>query len=147
MVLPGLADKCLGAMRTGTRNAAMDLVLLYVEHEDVRGCDGAVADLITTFSSKQPKVAAAALRALTQVVQQFGAEQVNVKPIIQNLPKFFGHADKNVRTEASLLAVELHRRVGQALRPALAELKEIQAKELEAQFQDCLLYTSDAADE
>ncbi|WFD35891.1 hypothetical protein MCUN1_002759 [Malassezia cuniculi] len=135
-VLPGLADKCLGSMRTGTRNAAMELVLLYVAHEDVNGCDGPVSDLITAFSSKQPKVAAAALRALTQVVQQFGARQVNVKPIIQKLPAFFGHADKNVRAEASLLAVELHRCVGVALKPALAQLKEIQVKELEALFAD-----------
>ena len=133
-VLPAVADKCLGSMRTGTRNSALELVLVYVEQEDVMGCDGAVEDLITAFSSKQPKVAAAAIRALTQVVQQFGAKQVNVKPIIQRLPAFFGHADKNVRAEAAQLAIELHRCVGKALQPALSQLKEIQAKELEGQF-------------
>ena len=39
-VLPAVAEKCLGSMRTGTKKAALDLVLLYAENEDQNGCEG-----------------------------------------------------------------------------------------------------------
>jgi len=133
-VLPGVADKCLGSMRTGTRKAAQELVLLYAEHEDVPGCDGIIGDLCDKLASKQPKVVAANVHALALLVQNLGDEQVNAHLISQSIPHIFAHADKNVRTEGNTLAVELHRVMGAALAPVLSQLKDIQVKELERQF-------------
>ena len=33
-VVPALVDKCLGSTRAGTKNAAIELILLYVEVEN-----------------------------------------------------------------------------------------------------------------
>lgn len=41
-VMPAVSEKCLGSMRTGTRKAAYELILLYAEKEDVLGCEGLV---------------------------------------------------------------------------------------------------------
>lgn len=135
-VMPGVADKCLGSMRTGTRKAAQELVLLYAEQEDAKGCDGLIGDLREKLTAKQPKVVAANVGALALLVQQFGGEQVNARLIAQSIPLIFGHADKNVRAEGTVLAVELHRAMGAALTPVLSQLKDIQVKELERQFSE-----------
>ena len=60
---------------------------------------------------------------------------VNVKPVIKVLPKIFDHRDKNVRSEASLLTLELYRWVGQSLVGFLADLKPVQLKELTTMFE------------
>ncbi|WFD19793.1 hypothetical protein MCAP1_002029 [Malassezia caprae] len=135
-VLPGVADKCLGSMRTGTRKAAQELVLLYAEQEDVMGCDGLISDLCDKLASKQPKVVAANVNALALLVQNLGGEQVNTRLISQSIPRIFAHADKNVRSEGNVLAVELHRTMVAALAPVLSQLKDIQVKELERQFSE-----------
>lgn len=135
-VLPGIADKCLGSMRTGTRKAAQELVLLYAEQEDAKGCDGIIGDLCDKLTSKQPKVVAANVSALALLVQNLGGEQVNVRLISPCIPRIFAHADKNVRAEGTVLAVELHRVMGGALAPVLSQLKDIQVKELERQFSE-----------
>lgn len=134
VVMPGVAEKCLGSMRTGTRKAALELVLLYAEHEDTMGCDGLVSDISDKLAAKQPKVVAANVAALTALVRAFGGEQVNVRLVAQCVPKVFAHADKQVRAEGADLAVELHRWIGAGLAPVLAQLKDIQAKELEQRF-------------
>lgn len=132
--MPSVAEKCLGSMRTGTRNAARELVLLYAEKEDAKGCEGLVADLTDKLSSKQPKVVAANVAALAALVTEFGGEQVHVRAVSKCIPVVFAHADKNVRAEGAQLAVQLHRWMGAALSPVLSQLKDIQVKELEAKF-------------
>jgi hypothetical protein len=42
VVLPALVDKCLGSTRAGTRKAALEATLFYIEMEDVMGSEGAV---------------------------------------------------------------------------------------------------------
>ncbi|KAI3618428.1 hypothetical protein CBS9595_002791 [Malassezia furfur] len=133
-VLPAIAEKGLPSMRTGTRKHAHDLVLLYAAHEDAAGCDGLLADLCALLSSKQPKVVAANVAALSALVSAFGTQQLQVKGVVKRVPDVFAHADKNVRAEGTQLAVALHRYLGPALRPTLGQLKEIQVKELEAKF-------------
>ena len=59
---------------------------------------------------------------------------MSAKPIVKRIPDIFGHADKNVRAEGTALTVALHQYLGTALAPTLAQLKEIQVKELEAKF-------------
>jgi cytoskeleton-associated protein 5 len=77
---------------------------------------------------------AASITALKEAVRLFGPKQVRPKHILAKLPDLFGHSDKGVRAEASLLAVELHKWIGDAIEPTVALLKDIQAKELRAQF-------------
>ncbi|WFD06209.1 hypothetical protein MVES1_001551 [Malassezia vespertilionis] len=133
-VLPALAEKCLGSMRTGTRNASLELLMLYIEKEDAEGCDGALENITATFSAKQPKTVAANVAAVKDIVRDFGTQHVNVRGVVKRIPDIFAHADKNVRAEGVQLAIELHKYMGPALTPILSQLKDIQAKELEARF-------------
>jgi cytoskeleton-associated protein 5 len=133
-VVPSLMDKCIGAMRSGTKKAAIEIVALYAEVEDIVGCEALLADVIRTLSAKQPKVVAGSVSALTVLVGEFGPKQVTFKPVLKKLPDLFAHADKIVRAESALLAQELHKWIGAALEPTLSVLKEIQAKELREQF-------------
>lgn len=110
--------------------------MLYAENEDVLGCEALVSDVLAGLSAKQPKLVAGSVATLTELVRAFGPKQVTPKPIMKRLPDIFGHADKNVRAEGSQLAQELHRYLGAALRPTIESLKEIQAKELQAQFDE-----------
>jgi cytoskeleton-associated protein 5 len=41
-VMPAVVEKCLGSTRAGTKNAALELTLFYVEMEDVMGSEGIV---------------------------------------------------------------------------------------------------------
>lgn len=88
-VVPALVDKCLGSARAGTKNAATELILLYVEVEN--GGAGIVvssiaillsalfrvltfvigfkADLLPGLSAKQPKAVAATVAALKEMVR------------------------------------------------------------------------------
>jgi cytoskeleton-associated protein 5 len=50
--------------------------------------------------------------------------------VFKALPKIFGHADKNVRAEGSLLVQSFYSYVGDAIQPAIAELKPVQIKEI-----------------
>lgn len=135
--MPGLADKCLGSMRTGTRKAALELVLLYAENEKEPGCEGLIADLVQRLSSKQPKVVAANVAALAALVQTKDSNHVHTASIMPCLPTIFAHADKNVRAEGTTLAIALYRAVGSSsFRPVFAKLKDIQVKELEQRFSE-----------
>ncbi len=60
---------------------------------------------------------------------------VDPKPVLKALPKAFGHADKNVRAEASNLAVELYRWLREAMKTLIwAELKPVQQQDLDKLF-------------
>jgi cytoskeleton-associated protein 5 len=50
--------------------------------------------------------------------------------VFKALPKIFAHSDKTVRAEGSLLVQSLYSYVGDAIQPAIAELKPVQIKEL-----------------
>jgi cytoskeleton-associated protein 5 len=52
------------------------------------------------------------------------------KSVFKALPKIFGHTDKTVRAEGSLLVQSLYSYVGDAIQPAIAELKPVQIKEI-----------------
>ena len=80
------------------------------------------------------------------------------KPSLKALPKVFGHADKNVRAEASNLAVELYRWLREAMKTTFwNDLKPVQQQDLEKLFeavksepapkQDRLLRSQQAAKE
>lgn len=136
VVLPAVVEKGLGSTRAGTKKAAIELALLYAENEDVMGSDSLVADIVAGLSAKQPKLVAGSVTALKELIKEFGPKQVSPKPILKKLPDIFAHSDKTVRSEGSLLAQELHKYLGPALAPTIDSLKDIQAKELRAQFEE-----------
>jgi cytoskeleton-associated protein 5 len=54
---------------------------------------------------------------------------VSPKPILKELAKIFDHKDKNVRVEGTLLAVELYRWIGPAMKNSLSDLKPVQVSQ------------------
>ena len=130
--------------------------MLYVELEGK--ADALLEDLIQGLSNKQPKIVAATLGALTALYHAYGVKIIEPKPSLKALPKVFGHADKNVRAEASSLAVELYRWLREAMKTTFwNDLKPVQQQDLEKLFegaksepapkQDRLLRSQQAAKE
>lgn len=131
-------------------------MLLYVEVEGK--ADALLEDLLQGLSNKQPKIVAATLGALTALYHAYGVKVIEPKPPLKALPKVFGHADKNVRAEASNLAVELYRWLREAMKTTFwNDLKPVQQQDLEKLFegvksepapkQDRLLRSQQAAKE
>jgi cytoskeleton-associated protein 5 len=65
----------------------------------------------------------------------FGTQVVLPQPILKILPKIFGHTDKTVRAEGTLLTQALYQYIGPALDSFLADLKPVQVKELKESFE------------
>lgn len=79
---------------------------------------------------------AATLGALTSIFHNYGCKTADPKTVLKILPKVFSHADKNVRAEATNLAIELYRWLKEAMKPMFwGELKPTQQTEMEAQFE------------
>ncbi len=107
--------------------------MLYIELDKA---DPIIEDLLPFVSHKMPKLVAATLNALTAIYHAYGVKIVDPKPVLKVLPKAFGHADKNVRAEASNLAVELYRWLREAMKTLFwNELKPMQQQDLEKLFE------------
>ncbi|KAM3584347.1 hypothetical protein VKS41_003168 [Umbelopsis sp. WA50703] len=130
-VVPALVEKCFGAARAGTKAKANDIILMYAE---VDVADPVVELIIPGINAKQPKAVVQTVATMRELIRQFGVKTANPKPILKVIPKLFGHADKNVRAEASALTIELYRWIGPAVNQFLSELKPVQVKELEESF-------------
>ena len=89
---------------------------------------------MTGFTLKTPKAIAAAVHAVTEIIQAFGIKHTNIRPIVRELSKPFGHRDNNVRAEAQELTIELYRWIGAALMPSLSDLNPVALKELQEKF-------------
>lgn len=91
---------------------------------------------MAALSHKLPKVIAPSLAALTAVFHNYGCKVIEPKPVLKALPKVFGHADKNVRAEATNLTAELYRWLKDAMKPLFwGELKPVQQQDLEKLFE------------
>ncbi|KAG8719475.1 Microtubule-associated protein, microtubule dynamics during spindle orientation [Ceratobasidium sp. 394] len=132
-VIPALVDKCYGSTRSGTKTKAIELTLRYVEIDN--GGEAIVNDLILGLSAKQPKAVLGTVNALREMISAYGPKVVPPKAILKNLPKIFGHTDKNVRAEGTGLTQALYTYLGPALQPFLSELKPVQIKELNEGFE------------
>ena len=98
--------------------------------------DPIVEDLLASLAHKQPKVVAGALSAITAIYHAFGVKVFEPKSVLKALPKSYGHADKNVRAEATSLTVELYRWLREAMKTLFwGELKPVQQQELEKLFE------------
>ncbi|KAJ2972126.1 hypothetical protein NUW58_g9248 [Xylaria curta] len=109
-----IVEKGLVSTRPAT-NGLFDRALLLLIELDVAA--PVVEDILPAISAKQPKVIAAALAALTTIFHKYGCKVADPKPVLKILPKAFGHADKNVRAEATNLAVEFYRWLRDAMKP------------------------------
>ncbi|KAK0661711.1 armadillo-type protein [Cercophora samala] len=128
-----ICEKGLSSTRAATKASAVEALLLFVEI-DVPG--PVIEEILPVLSNKQPKVVAAAINALTQIFHNYGCKTADPKPVLKILPKVFGHADKNVRAEATGLAVEFYRWLREAMKPMFwGDLKPTQQTDLEAQFE------------
>ncbi|KAL7750699.1 hypothetical protein RI367_004043 [Sorochytrium milnesiophthora] len=127
-----VVEKCLNSTRTGTRQKSIELLLQAVEVTETG--DTILEPLLTALDNKQPKLVTQAVASLREAVHAFGVKTVNVKGVLKQLPKVFGHSDKNVRSEAQQLAVELHRFIGDTIVSFLSDLKPVQIKELQDLF-------------
>lgn len=128
-----IVEKGLSSTRAATKQSAIEALLLYIELDKA---DPIIDDLLPSLSNKQPKVITATLAAFTTIYHAYGVKVVDPKPVLKALPKAFGHADKNVRAEASNLAVELYRWLREAMKTLFwAELKPLQQQDLEKLFE------------
>ncbi|KAL2262879.1 hypothetical protein VTK26DRAFT_9143 [Humicola hyalothermophila] len=128
-----IVEKCLSSTRAATKASAIEALLLFIE-VDVPG--PIIEEILPVLSNKVPKVVAAALAALTQIYHNYGCKTADPKPALKILPKVFSHADKNVRAEATNLAVEFYRWLRDAMKPMFwNDLKPTQQSDLESQFE------------
>ncbi|KAG8628296.1 hypothetical protein KVT40_004169 [Elsinoe batatas] len=119
--------------RPAAKASALEALMLYVELDKA---DPVIDELIPLLSHKQPKVIVATLSALTSLFHAYGCKTIEPKPVIKQLPKVYGHADKNVRAEAQNLTVELYRWLKDAMKPLFwGELKPVQQTDLEKLFE------------
>ncbi len=134
MTVTPIVEKGLPSAKAAAKQSALEALLLYIEVEG--RSDALLEDLIQGLSNKQPKVVAATLGALTAIYHAYGVKIVEPKPSLKTLPKVFSHADKNVRAEASNLAVELYRWLREAMKTTFwNDLKPVQQQDLEKLFQ------------
>ncbi|RKF81852.1 Spindle pole body component alp14 [Golovinomyces cichoracearum] len=131
--LNSLVEKGLASAKANTKASSLEAILLYIELDTAAPV---VEELIPSLSNKQPKIVAATLAALTAIYHNYGCKVVDPKPALKTLPKAFGHADKNVRAEATNLAVEFYRWLREAMKPIFwGDLKSTQQTDMEAQFE------------
>lgn len=124
-----ISEKGLNSMRAPIKQHSLEALMLYVE---IDRAEPVIEGLLPTLASKQPKVVAANLAALTALYHAYGVKIIDPKPVLKALPKVFGHADKNVRAEASNVVVELYRWLREAIKPLFwSELKPVQQADLE----------------
>ncbi|KAI1201592.1 armadillo-type protein [Nemania serpens] len=128
-----IVEKGLVSTRPATKASSIEALLLLIELDVAAPV---IEDILPALAAKQPKVIAAALAALTTVFHNYGCKVADPKPVLKILPKAFGHADKNVRAEATNLAVEFYRWLREAMKPMFwGDLKPTQQTDLEAQFE------------
>ncbi|KAI8625049.1 ARM repeat-containing protein [Xylariaceae sp. FL1651] len=131
-VIASIVEKGLVSTRPATKASSVEALLLLIELDVAAPV---VEDILPAISAKQPKVIAAALAALTNIFHNYGCKVADPKPVLKILPKAFGHADKNVRAEATSLAVEFYRWLRDAMKPMFwGDLKPTQQTDLEALF-------------
>ncbi|KAL5086353.1 hypothetical protein Trisim1_009076 [Trichoderma cf. simile WF8] len=128
-----MVEKCLSSTRPAIKQNSLEAILLYIELDTAAPV---IEEVLPGLGNKVPKNVAATLNALTQIIHNYGCKIVDPKPILKALPKAFGAADKNVRAEATGLAVELYRWLREAMKPMFwGDLKPTQQTDLEAQFE------------
>lgn len=131
-VLPAVVEKCFSSSRASTKTKSQEVFLKTVEvleHGDL-----AMETLLEATLGKLPKLVVHAVNTIKQVVFDFGVKTVNIKSLLKQQQRLFGHGDKNVRMEATNLAVVLYGYMGEGIWSYLSDLKDLQQKELRDLF-------------
>ncbi|XP_071956177.1 cytoskeleton-associated protein 5-A-like isoform X2 [Antedon mediterranea] len=131
-VSSGVVLKCLNSSRTKTKEKGIEILMVCIELEKQ---EVVVEEVMKGLTNKQPKIVAACVLVLRTAIGNFGSKIISLKPIVKSLPKLFEHSDKNVREEAKQLAVEIYRWIGAVFMPSLQNIKPVQMKELEEEFE------------
>ena len=131
-IMQGITAKCFST-RPKAKELANTVILLCVEVEKQ---DIVIEELIAGCGGKIPKIIIGCLSAITNIVSNFGAKILKVKAILTGLLGPFAHNDKNIRGEAKNLSIELCKWLKvEVLRISLKDLKPVQLKELEEEWQ------------
>ena len=130
-IMQGIVAKCFNS-RPKAKELAISICLQCVEVEKP---DVVIEELIGGFSAKIPKIAIGCISAVTQIIAAYGVSVLPVKTIFKNLNPPFAHNDKNIRTEAKNLSIELCKWVkAEILLVYLKDLKPVLLKELEDEW-------------
>lgn len=62
------------------------------------------------------------------VFSQFGPKVVNIKPLVKQIGPMMEHRDADVRGKTKALAIEIYRWIGNALKPQLQTLTQLQVR-------------------
>ncbi|KAI8872977.1 ARM repeat-containing protein, partial [Ramicandelaber brevisporus] len=130
-VVSSAVEKGLVSTKPGTRTNSLELILTVAEADSPQPVVETIMNGLWTH--KTPKVVTAAVSAVRECVHAFGSKTMKLKPIVEQMPKLFGHTDKNVRAEAQKLAIEMYRWLGDPLLTLLedgGQLKPVQVTEL-----------------
>ena len=68
---------------------------------------------------------------MLHINREFGPKIMPLKPVVKQLQVLLEDRDKTVRDETKLLAVEIYRWIGPALKPQLANLKPVQVSDMD----------------
>ncbi|EPY50006.1 microtubule-associated protein Dis1 [Schizosaccharomyces cryophilus OY26] len=132
IVIPSLLEKCLPSARPSIRDLTHQALLLLASAGAI---DTVVDGLLSSCQVKHPKQAMASIKELCLFIEKYGIPTIPLSPLYKLLPGLFAQSDKNVRQEASKLAVQVYRWVGDSLKTNLfPQLKPIQISDLESLF-------------
>lgn len=132
-VISSLCEKGLASARAGTKTKTVEAILTFVEL--LNSADPVLEQIVPFFDNRLPKLVAGCTNAAAQIFETYGCIVASPKIIIPCLTKLFGHADKNVRAEATKLAVEIYKWMGDGLGTILLPtLKPVQQRDLAAEF-------------
>ncbi|KAI8588296.1 armadillo-type protein [Geranomyces variabilis] len=132
VIAPMVVDKTMGSNRAGTRQKGFDILMMYIE---IDVSEPVIQEIIPGLDHKSPKNVSACVSTMRESLRLFGSPTVNVRPLLKQLSKIFDHKDKSVRAEGTLLVLELYRWLGPAINSSLNDLKPVQLKELQEQFE------------
>ncbi|GAU87486.1 hypothetical protein RvY_00320-2 [Ramazzottius varieornatus] len=130
-VVAAIIGKCFTA-RQKQKEKGVDIILLYFEIEKQ---EATLEELVKGLSNKSPKIVSGCLSVMRDALRTFGSKYVTLKLIIKPTLPLLEDRDKSVRDEARALLAEVYRWSGEAIRPALKELKPAQMTELESEFE------------
>ena len=131
-IMQGVISKCFNT-RPKTKELAISICVqcVQVEKQDI-----VFEELIGGFSSKIAKIVIGCISAVSHIVAGYGVNVLPVKTLLKALPAPFSNNDKNIRTEARNLSIELCKWVkADILRVCLKDLKPVLLKELEEEWQ------------
>lgn len=131
-VVPALVEKGITSSRANAKANATESLLIYIQKDTP---EKIIELMIPSLNAKSPKQVVATIKAIDEIYKSFGCSAVSPKLILESVCKMFAHSDKNVRAEATKLAVTIRSYIGDAFDTVVfPKIKPIQQKDLTALF-------------